>query len=279
MSATAFIRITRPHNAVVAGFTALIGYLVATGTLTPPSLLLAVVVTLITAAGNVVNDVYDLEIDRINRPDRPLPAGLVTLSGAKAYAAVLFIGGLAAAALTTTLCFAIALVNSIILVGYAVWLKRTPGIGNVAVAYLTASVFLFGGAFEGIEGLIQNLSLATITFLATIAREILKDAEDVDGDAAGGARTLPMLVGVQWTGRLALACACGAVLVSILPFGDWWGLFYLIAIAIVDIVILFGAARGARCTTPACVRTSRATSILRAGMFAALAVFAVAAII
>ena len=174
------------------------------------------VVTLITAAGNVVNDVYDLEIDRISRPDRPLPAGLITLSGAKAYAAVLFLGGLAAAALTTTLCFAIALVNSIILVGYAVWLKRTPGIGNVAVAYLTASVFLFGGAFEGIEGLIQNLSLATITFLATIAREILKDAEDVDGDAAGGARTLPMLVGVQWTGRRALACACGAVLVSIL---------------------------------------------------------------
>jgi len=47
----------------------------------------------------------------------------------------------------------------------------------------------------------------------------------------------------------------------------------------VDIVILFGASRGLRCTTPGCVRESRATSILRAGMFAALAVFAVAAVI
>jgi len=68
------------------------------------------------------------------------------------------------------------------------------------------------------------------------------------------------------------------VLASLLPSGDWWGPFYLAAIAVVDIIILAGAARGVRCTTPDCVRESRATSILRAGMFAALAVFAVAAV-
>lgn len=279
MSASAFITITRPHNAVVAGLTALIGYLIATGTLTPPSLLLAVVVALTTAGGNVINDVFDVEIDRINRPKRPIPAGEISLAGAKAYTAALFAGGLLVATLTTTLCLAIALINSVILIAYAVRLKRTPLLGNVAVAYLTASVFLFGGAFAGVEGLVQNLSLAAITFLATIAREVLKDAEDVDGDAAGGARTLPMIAGVRRTGAFAFACACSAVLVSLLPFGDWWDPFYLAGIAVVDIVILFGASRGLSCTTPGCVRDSRATSILRAGMFAALTVFAVAAVI
>jgi geranylgeranylglycerol-phosphate geranylgeranyltransferase len=279
MSASAFITITRPHNAVVAGLTALIGYLIATGTLTPLSLLLGVAVALITAGGNVINDVFDLEIDRINRPRRPIPAGEISLAGARTYAAVLFAGGLLAATLTTPLCLAIALINSITLIAYAVRLKRTPFLGNVAVAYLTASVFLFGGAFAGIEGLVRNLSLAAITFLATVARELLKDAEDVDGDAAGGARTLPMIAGVRRTGIFAFACACGAVAVSLLPFGDWWGLFYLAGIAVVDIVILFGAFRGLKCTTPACVRVSRATSILRAGMFAALVVFAIAAVI
>lgn len=279
MSVSALVRITRPHNAVVAGLTALLGYLIATGTLTPPSLLLAVVVVLITAGGNVINDVYDVEIDRINRPDRPIPSGEISLSGAKIYTMMLFAGGIAIAALTTTLCLAIALINSAILIAYAVWLKRVPAFGNVAVAYLTASIFLFGGAFAGIEGLIQNISLASITFLATIAREVLKDAEDVDGDAAGGARTLPMIIGVRGTGILAFACACGAVAASILPVGDWWGPFYLAAIGVVDIVILFGASRGVRCTTPECVRKSQATSILRAGMFAALAVFAVAAVV
>jgi len=279
MSASAFVRITRPHNAVVAGLTALVGYLIATGTLTPPSLLLAVVVALITAGGNVINDVYDVEIDRINRPERPIPAGEIGLAGAKAYTAVLFAGGLLVAASTTPLCFAIALANSGILVAYAVRLKGIPAFGNLAVAYLTASVFLFGGAFAGVEGLVQNLLLAAITFLATIAREVLKDAEDVDGDAAGGARTLPMIIGIRRTGMLAFACACGAVVVSVLPLGDWWDPFYLAAIAVVDLVILFGASRSLSCTTPACVRESRATSILRTGMFAALAVFAVAAVI
>lgn len=279
MSVSAFIRITRPHNAVVAGLTALIGYLIATGTLTPPSLLLAVIVALITAGGNVINDVRDVEIDRINRPDRPIPAGDISLAGARAYAAALFIGGIAIATLTTTLCLAIAIINSVILIVYAVRLKRTPVLGNVAVAYLAGSVFLFGGAFAGIEGLVRNLSLAAITFLATVARELLKDAEDVDGDAAGGARTLPMIVGVRKTGIFAFACACGAVAVSLLPSGDWWGLFYLAGIMVVDLVIIFGAFRGLRCTTPGCVRESNATSILRAGMFAALAVFAIAAVI
>ncbi|HOI57524.1 MULTISPECIES: geranylgeranylglycerol-phosphate geranylgeranyltransferase [unclassified Methanoculleus] len=279
MSASAFVRITRPHNAVVAGLTALVGYLIATGTLTPPSLLLAAVVALITAGGNVINDICDVEIDRINRPERPIPAGEISLAGAGAYTAALFAGGIALAALTTTLCFAIALANSIILIAYATRLKGIPVLGNLAVAYLAASVFLFGGAFAGVGGLVQNLSLAAITFLATIAREILKDAEDVDGDAAGGAHTLPMIIGVRRTGILAFACACGAVAASVLPVGDWWSPFYLAAIAVVDAVILFGASRGLSCTTPGCVRESRATSILRTGMFVALAVFAVAAVI
>jgi len=231
MSASAFLRITRPHNAIVAGLTALLGYLITTGTLTVPSLLLAVIVALITAGGNVINDIFDIDIDRINRPDRPLPAGKISPGAAKTYALALFLSGIVLAALTTPLCLAIALINSVILVAYAARLKRTPLIGNVAVAYLTASVFLFGGAFAGVFGLISNLSLAAITLLATLAREVLKDAEDVEGDAAGGARTLPMIIGIRRTGIFAFACACCAVAVSLLPFGRWWGGFYLAGIA------------------------------------------------
>ncbi len=279
MSVPALIRITRPHNAIVAGLTALLGYLIATGTLTSPSLVLAVIVVLITAAGNVINDVDNLEIDRINRPDRPIPSGEISLRVAKGYTAVLFVAGIALTTLTTSLCLLIALINSVILVAYATRLKRIPVLGNVAVAYLTASIFLFGGAFAGIEGLVRNIPIAAITFLATIAREVLKDAEDVEGDAIGGARTLPMIIGIRGTGMVAFACASGAVVASILPIGDWWAPSYLIAIGVVDAVILFGASRGLGCTTPDCVRGSRATSILRAGMFAALAVFAVAAVV
>ncbi len=279
MSAGAFLRITRPHNAVVAGFAAVLGYLIATGTLVPPAALLAVAVILITAGGNVINDVFDVEIDRINRPERPIPAGEIGLSGARRYAGTLFVAGILVSMLTNALCLAFAVVNSLILVVYAARLKRVPFLGNAAVAYLVASIFLFGGAFAGIEGLVRNLPLASITFLATVARELLKDGEDVDGDTVGGVRTLPMIIGVRRTGWVAFACACAAAAASFIPIGRWWSPFYLAAIGLVDVLILAAAWKGAMCATPRCVRDSKATQLLRAGMFSALAVFTVAAVI
>jgi geranylgeranylglycerol-phosphate geranylgeranyltransferase len=57
------------------------------------------------------------------------------------------------------------------------------------VAYLAASIFLFGGALNGLDGLLRNIPVASITFFAMLSRELLKDAEDVEGDRAGGADT------------------------------------------------------------------------------------------
>jgi geranylgeranylglycerol-phosphate geranylgeranyltransferase len=279
MSMAGFFRITRPLNSAVAGLAAVLGYLIATGTVTLPSLVLVAIVALITAAGNVLNDVFDIDIDRINRPDRAIPSGLVSLRAARLFAALLFLFGILLAATTTVLALAIAVINSIMLILYAISLKKTPLFGNIAVSYLAASIFLFGGAFAGPEGLIQNLPLAAITFLAMVARELLKDAEDVEGDTAGGAHTLPMMIGIRNTGLLAMACAVGAVIASYLPVGTWWGPFYLIGIGIVDIIILAGAWKGAGCRTPACVKTSGATTLLKAGMFASLLVFTIAAIL
>jgi len=94
MSLAGLLAITRPVNCLVAGLAALLGYIVATGTLVPFALILFPVVFAITAAGNVFNDLCDLEIDRINRPDRPLPSGKVSPRAAGALAAALFAAGL-----------------------------------------------------------------------------------------------------------------------------------------------------------------------------------------
>ncbi|KUG21013.1 MAG: geranylgeranylglycerol-phosphate geranylgeranyltransferase [Methanomicrobiaceae archaeon] len=279
MSAAGLFRITRPTNAIVAGLAAVLGYLIATGTVTPIALLLIGVVACVTAAGNVLNDVYDIEIDRINRPDRPLLSGQVSLRSARLSAALLFLAGILLCTAINLPALAIAVINSTMLAAYAINLKKKPLLGNIAIAYLTASIFLFGGAAAGPEGLLQNLPLAGITFLATLSRELLKDAEDVDGDLAGGAHTVPMIIGVRGTAHAAFACACGAVVVSYLPIGDWWGGFYLIGIGLVDLLILAGAWKAVYCTTPACVKRSRGTTLLKTGMFAALLVFAVAAVI
>ena len=108
MSLAGFFTITRPLNAAAAGLAAVIAYLIATGTVIPAVFLLFVVVTLITAAGNVINDYFDVEIDRVNRPDRPIPSGLVQLPAARAYAVTLFLAGILVCLFTNELCSAIA---------------------------------------------------------------------------------------------------------------------------------------------------------------------------
>lgn len=277
MSASSFFTITRPANAVISGLTAIIAYFIATGTVIPSVILLLVIVTLITAAGNVINDYFDADIDRINRPERPIPSGKITLIAARCFAVTLFLAGILAALFTPPLCLFIVVINSLVLVVYAAKLKSMPVVGNAAVAYLAASIFLFGGAFAGAGALILMIPLAAITFFATMVREILKDAEDVEGDSAGGADTLPIRIGIPSTTRIALGFALVAAAASLVPY-LWWGIWYLAGILVVDILIFVATIRTLSCKTPACIKATRATTFIKGGMFAALVVFALSAL-
>jgi geranylgeranylglycerol-phosphate geranylgeranyltransferase len=277
MRLAGFVTITRPVNSFVAGLAAIIAYLIDTGTVIPESLLLFFIVALITAAGNVINDFFDAEIDAINRPDRPIPSGAVSRGAARGFAVTLFLAGILVSFFTNPLCISIAIFNTILLIAYAAKLKSTPLIGNIVVAYLAASIFLFGGALNGLEGLLHITPVAAITFFAMLSRELLKDAEDVEGDRTGGADTVPLRIGIKKTSEFALITTVLAVMVSFLPY-FWWGAWYLGGIIAVDIIIIIAALRGLNCETPACVKASKATSLLKVGMFASLVVFTLSAV-
>ena len=277
MRLAGFIAITRPINSFVAGLAAIIAYLIDTGTVIPESLLLFFIVALITAAGNVINDFFDAEIDAINRPDRPIPSGAVSRGDARRFAVTLFLAGILVSFFTNSLCIGIAIFNTLLLIAYAAKLKSTPLTGNIVVAYISASIFLFGGALNGLDGLIRIIPIAAITFFAMLSRELLKDAEDVEGDRAGGADTVPIRIGIKKTSEFALITTVLAVAASFIPY-FWWGAWYLWGIIAVDIIIIIAALRGLNCETPACVKASMATSLLKVGMFASLVVFTLSAV-
>ena len=277
MRLAGFITITRPINSFVAGLAAIVAYLIDTGTVIPESLLLFFIVALITAAGNVINDFFDAEIDAINRPDRPIPSGAVSRGAARGFAVTLFLAGILVSFFTNPLCIGIAIFNTLLLIAYAAKLKSTPLIGNIVVAYLSASIFLFGGALNGLDGLVRIIPIAAITFFAMLSRELLKDAEDVEGDRAGGADTVPIRIGIKKTSEFALIATVLAVAASFIPY-FWWGAWYLGGIIAVDIIIILAALRGLNCETPACVKASMASSLLKAGMFASLVVFTLSAV-
>jgi geranylgeranylglycerol-phosphate geranylgeranyltransferase len=269
--------LVRPVNAVVSGLSAILGYLIATGTIVPGTALLAVSVFLITGAGNAINDYYDRDIDVINRPDRPLPSGKVTPAQVRYFALLLFVTGIACAVFTTPVCLAIAVINSGLLVAYSASLKKRPFLGNAAVACLAGSIFLYGGAYAGLTGFIANIPIAVITFGAMIARELVKDIEDIPGDQASGADTLAIRFGVRKTMVVALIAAIAAVAFSFVPMSRF-GPYYLAGIVPVDCIIIAAVLAGISCTTPGCIKKSRSSLLIKAGMFASLVVFTLSAV-
>lgn len=277
MTIMGYWRIIRPVNSIVAGLAAALAYLIATGTVIPSVILLIVIVFLITGAGNTINDYFDLSIDLVNRPERPLPSGTVTVRGAMIFAAILFTGGILVSLFTNPYCAFFAAFNSFLLVGYAKSLKSTPLLGNLAVSYLAGSIFLFGGAFAGLSGLINTIIVALITIFAMLARELLKDAEDIPGDIEAGAKTFPILYGIPLTVVISVIVTVIAVLVSLYPFFRW-GAWYLAGIIPFDAVILYSAWLASRCRSPECIKKSHATSYLKYGMFASLVIFTLAAL-
>jgi geranylgeranylglycerol-phosphate geranylgeranyltransferase len=277
MTLQGYYRIMRPLNSLVAGLAAALAYLLATGTLVLSVLLPVIIVLLITGAGNTINDYFDLPVDRINRPERPIPSGMVTNQGALLFAGVLFLSGIVISLFTNEICVFFAVFNAILLVGYAAKLKKTPLAGNIAIAYLSGSIFLFGGGFAGLSGLLNNLVIALITFFAMVAREIMKDAEDIPGDVASGAKTFPILYGVRSATLTAVAFTIIAVLISFYPYFRW-GTWYLAGIIVVDAIILSASMRAFRCRDPGCIKKSHATSLIKYGMFASLIIFTLSAV-
>ncbi len=170
----------------------------------------------ITAAGNAINDYYDFQIDKINRPDRPLPSKKITLRGIWTYAFALFGIGLVLSILLPPVSFAIALINTILLCVYAYRLKTSGFFGDLIISYLVASVFIF--AATAIGNLQIGFILAVAAFFTNAAREVLKDLEDIRGDKLFGVRTIPMIIGAKKSVIVVSSFLFISILVSPFPY-------------------------------------------------------------
>jgi len=243
MALNTYWEILRPFNCMMAAAAAIVGLAIAGGLQPGAAALLFLTVFLITGAGNAINDYYDREIDAINRPKRPIPSGRVSAKKALYYSLVLFAVGCLCAGLVNQICLTVAAFNSLLLILYARNLKATPLAGNICVAFLTGSAFLFGGAAAGSTGLLANRVPFLLSFLVSMSREIAKDIEDMAGDRAGGARTLPILAGERASAALAAAFALAAL---VLGFFAPFGRAYLMIVVVADLFFLISVLKIAR---------------------------------
>jgi geranylgeranylglycerol-phosphate geranylgeranyltransferase len=194
--AVALYKLARPFNGFSGALAVFLGGYVA-GTGEWLNVFLAAVVTfLVTGAGNTWNDYLDVEIDRINRPDRVLPSGQVSRRTALIFALTLNAIALVIAAFINTPAFIVALVASAILYLYSWKLKSTVLLGNLTVAIISAMSVVFGGIAA--DNVRPTLPLAFIIFVAITGREILKTLADYEGDLRQRVRTIATAWGRRW---------------------------------------------------------------------------------
>ena len=242
-----YIEILRPGNAVMGAITIVLIALIDK-TFSLPIIIAMAAVFFETAAGNVINDYFDYNIDLINKPERPIPSGRISLKNGRNYGYFLFLAGTICGFLISYLTnnwipFGIVILADVILYLYAYKLKSTPLIGNLTVGFMTGFGFVFGGFTINNPAIITtSIFLGFFAFVMTTAREIVKDIEDVEGDKADGAKTLPILIGKKTPAILAaILIIADCALCPLLYIWNVFGMLYLVIIAVAVILFIYSA--------------------------------------
>lgn len=219
----------------------------------------------IAAGGYIINDYFDLNIDRVNKPDKLVVEKLI-----KRRFAILWHLGLSITGIVLSFYVGYKVQN--ILLGFAnslcvllLWFystsfKKKLLIGNVIISLLTAWVVLVLyfvhipvysydqlGA-EQLNALSRIFKLAVLyggfAFIISLIREVVKDMEDMPGDARYGCRTMPIVWGMQVsrvfiaTWVVVLIASILIILVYVLPYKWWWPSIYCTLLILIPLGLL-----------------------------------------
>ena len=178
-------------------------------------IILTTSILLITMGGYLINDIYDIESDKINKPDKVYITTIISIkSGLFLYFLTsitgLILGFYLSINKNLNHLSGFFIVTVILLFIYTKILKKLPLIGNIIVALLVSLpiflVYEFDHSMISIKDIFDNLFLSIIiffyllfAFLTTLIREIIKDLQDIKGDNKFKLKTLPIMIGNKRT--------------------------------------------------------------------------------
>lgn len=246
----AFFRLTRWSNLLmIAIMMLLVNYCLMSPLLTsgivsvtpsPPAfLLLLISLIFIVAGGYVINDLFDIEIDKLNKPDKLIVTNVFTEKETKISYIMLTTIGLASGLVSSLMIeksdfltlFALLILLVALLYSYSSTYKKKFFVGNLIVSlsvafavflpwlfellYLSDNLLVLSASKELMMGILPFVLIYTVfAFLMTLIREIIKDAEDYKGDSVTRCRTIPIVLGINKTKTILYIMV--AVLMSLL---------------------------------------------------------------
>jgi len=171
----------------------------------------------IAAGGYVINDIYDLEADRINKPSKVWIPIFLDLKKAKTLYLVFSLLGFLLGVLVSIFAncqmgFLLFLMPIGLLYIYAIWAKKVLIFGNLLVSLLVSYSLVLIAVFEKIPfrtAVFESLTIQTVVwmlvffaFIMNLVREIVKDVEDVEGDISNGVVSIPIRLGIKKTKQI-----------------------------------------------------------------------------
>ena len=162
----------------------------------------------IASSQNIINDIYDVDVDKINRPDRPIPSGAISIREAYflfyLFTAIgLFFSAVSSYLIGNIYPFSLAFLMVIIGVLYSWRLKIMGFIGNITVGVSFSMGYIYGiivstGNYVLTNSIITAIMFFLISTTLLIAREIVKGIEDVEGDRLRDVKTLARSKGIKF---------------------------------------------------------------------------------
>jgi geranylgeranylglycerol-phosphate geranylgeranyltransferase len=265
----AYLKLTRPQNDLIVALSVLVGALVAGEIDYWRGVIFACLSALfISAGGNCLNDFFDVKIDRINKPFRPLPRKEISTKSALWFSGFLFFVGFCLSIFIRPLIVAIAAIAIILLIFYGHTLKRKLFWGNFVVSSVSALAFVYGGITT--KDFRLSLIPAIFAFFFHMGREIIKDAQDLKGDLSLNVSSLPIRFGIRFSLALTTIIFSFLILLTSLPYiFQILSLPYLImVIPGVDLVLLYVVWSMWRDSTTS--NLGRLSTILKIDMFLGL---------
>ncbi len=194
----------------------------------------------ISGAAMISNDYFDLEVDRVNHPQRPLPSGRISIIELMILTGLFTIAGFITAGILGTVTLSFALFIWIIAISYNWRFKESGLFGNILVGISVAWFFIFGGAT--VDGLTNGLVwiFAGLAFIFDVGEEIAGDAMDMVGDEERSSKTLALLHGKPYAMRASIVLFLLFIIVSLIPFLiSWLRIEYLLIFLPMDLVVLY----------------------------------------
>jgi len=258
-----YLKIIRPSVILLTAFAILASALIV-GYYQYDLVIAVLVACLVAAAGNVTNDYFDYEIDKINKPKRVLPSGKMKRKTAILYAIVLYSISIVLVLFLNMNMVLFAFLNIPITILYA-WKLKGTFVGHFVDSWLASSTFLFGSLLVGVNATI--VFLFCLSYLGNLAREITKGIEDIEGDRKAGARTLPVITGKMFASWAAIFFVIFAVIVSFVPYlFGLLNIYYLLLVILADVIYLFSC-------FILMVNPAKSQKLMKIGMFVAFIAF------